>query len=72
VNLICCFFHAGVIFRHKRTLSASVADPHQVNADLDPACHFDVDPDPGPDPACHCDAEQDPTTLLRTRIQLIT
>jgi hypothetical protein len=33
----------------------SVADPHNWDADPDPACHFDADPDP----TCHFDA--DPT-----------
>ncbi len=45
-------------------LHISVADPHHVDADPDPACHFDVDPNPcifdaDPDPACHFDADLD-------------
>ncbi len=54
----------------------SVADPHQVDADPDPAGHFDADADPDPaclfdgdadpDPACHFDADahMDPACLL--------
>jgi hypothetical protein len=43
-------------------LFASVADPHHVDADPDPACHFD--PDPDQDPACHCDADPDPVSTF--------
>ncbi len=28
------------------TVAYSVADPHHVDADPEPVCHFDVDPDP--------------------------
>jgi hypothetical protein len=41
--------------------SYSVADPHHVDADPDPAFHFDADPDP--DPTFHSDA--DPPTLKK-------
>jgi hypothetical protein len=34
----------------------SVADPHLLDADPDPTCHFDADLDP----ACHFDADPDP------------
>ncbi len=37
----------------------SVADPHHVDADPDPVCHFDADADS--DPACQFDADPDPT-----------
>jgi hypothetical protein len=52
----------------------SVADPHHLDADPDPACHFDANADPDPafhfdagphhldadaDPACHFDADPD-------------
>ncbi len=47
--------------RPHQVLRSSVADPHELDADPDPACHcdedpdpafhFDADPDPGPDPA---------------------
>ncbi len=32
------------------------------DADPNPACHFDADPNAGPDPAIHFDAEPDPDT----------
>jgi hypothetical protein len=35
----------------------SVANPHHINADPDPACHFNEDADP--DPAFHFDAVPD-------------
>jgi hypothetical protein len=44
-----------------------VADPHHVDADLDPACHFDADPDfachfdADPNPNFYCDADPDPS-----------
>jgi hypothetical protein len=37
--------------------ASSVADPHNFDADLDPARHFDA----YTDPACHFDADPDPT-----------
>ncbi len=40
-------------------VSASVADPHQSDADPDPAFHFDADPDP----TFHSYAYPDPTYL---------
>jgi hypothetical protein len=46
---------------------ASVADPHHVDPDADPACHFDADPDP----VGHFDADPDPDPayhLMRIRI----
>jgi hypothetical protein len=59
-------------------ISTSVADPHHIDEDSDPACHFDADPDPAghldsapnPDPACPFDADVDPDffTLIRIRI----
>ncbi len=39
----------------------SVADPHHLNANPDPASHFDADPDPSPDPTFHSDANPDPS-----------
>ncbi len=33
-------------------------DPHHVDADPDPACHFDADPDP--DPTFHFNADPEP------------
>jgi hypothetical protein len=56
------------------TLTVSVADPHNFDADPDadpdPACHFDADPDPAchfdvdpyadPDPTFHFDTDADP------------
>jgi hypothetical protein len=38
--------------------ATSVADPHHLDADPDPASYFDADPDP--DPACYFDADPDP------------
>jgi hypothetical protein len=46
--------------------TGSVADLHHLDADPDPACHFDADPDP--DPACQLKA--DPFTLMRMRIRI--
>ncbi len=51
-------------------LTASVADPHHIDADPDLAFHFDANPDPSfyydsdpdPDPAFQLDADPDPTT----------
>ncbi len=43
--------------QHTEHLS-SVADPHHLVADPDPAFHFDADPDP--DHAFHSDADADP------------
>jgi hypothetical protein len=55
-----------------------VADPHQLNADPDPAFHFNVDPDPDPafyfnaDPGLHfeplglhCECPKPYTALFR-------
>jgi hypothetical protein len=42
----------------KRKATNSVADPHHVDADPNPACHFDADIDPYP--TFHCDAVPDP------------
>jgi hypothetical protein len=39
-----------------------IADPHHRDADLDPAFHFDVDPDADPDPTCQFVAGPDATT----------
>jgi hypothetical protein len=43
----------------KRFLITSVADPHHIDPDPNPAGHFDTDPDP--DPACQFDEDRDPT-----------
>ncbi len=40
-------------------MHTSAADPHQRDADPDPSCHFDADPDL--DAACHFYADPDPT-----------
>ncbi len=37
----------------------SVADPHHIDADQDPACHFD------PDPSFYFDADQDPSFQIK-------
>jgi hypothetical protein len=41
-------------------INTSIADPHHLDVDLvpdlDPACHFDADPDP----TFHVDADLDP------------
>jgi hypothetical protein len=42
----------------KVCLHASVADPHHIDADTDPACQIDADPDSGP--TLHFNADQDP------------
>jgi hypothetical protein len=47
----------------------SVADPHHVDADPDPACHFDADPDP--DPAYNFNTDTDltvPFNFMQIRI----
>jgi hypothetical protein len=47
----------------------SIAEPHHIDADPDPACHFDADPDP--DPTFHFDAgdpdlDLDPSFQVKT------
>jgi hypothetical protein len=44
-------------------LRGSVADPHHVDADPDPAFHFDADPDP--DLTFHSDANPDPDPTFK-------
>jgi hypothetical protein len=46
-------------------VTTSVADPHQFEADLDPACHFDADPDP--DSSHHFDADPDPSFQIKAQ-----
>ncbi len=41
---------------HELSDPTSVADPHQFEANPDPACHFDADPDT--DPTFNFDAER--------------
>ncbi len=36
--------------RYLNIVKSTVADPHHFNADLDPAFHLNVDPDPDPAP----------------------
>ncbi len=61
--------------------ATSVADPHHVDADPDPAFHLDAKPDPDntfhsdadldPDPTLKLDPDPDPTTIfLQIGIQL--
>ncbi len=63
VCIYCLSFSAVDNFRY----ISSVADPHHLYADPDPACHFDADPDPAfhfdadPDPTFHFDADSDPS-----------
>jgi hypothetical protein len=33
-----------------QTIITNIADPHHVDADANPACHFDADADSDPDP----------------------
>ncbi len=40
---------------------SSVADPHHIDPDPDPAYHFDADLYADPDPACHFDPDPDPS-----------
>jgi len=49
----------------------SVADPHPVDADPDPACHFDgqVDSDPDPDPTFGADAYPVPVPSFQVKTQ---
>ncbi len=42
----------------------SVANPHHVDADLDPACHNDADPDP----TFHFNADLDPDLSLPNKV----
>ncbi len=60
-----------------------VADPHQFDADADPACHFDavpdpadhVDADPDPDPSFHFDVYRyvpDPDPSFTYRLKTLT
>jgi hypothetical protein len=41
-----CLFIPSTQIRKDVVVTASVADPQQVDADPDSACHFDADPDP--------------------------
>jgi hypothetical protein len=53
---------------HSRT--CIVAGPLHLNADQDPACHFNADPNP--EPYCHFDADPDHTfyhTVMGIRIR---
>ncbi len=51
---------------------SSVADPHHFDEDLDPARHFDADPDANPDPIFNFDANPNLSfTLLRMRIRIV-
>ncbi len=42
---------------------SSVADPHQFDADADPACYLDADPDPNP--TFLVDADPDPNSSFQ-------
>jgi hypothetical protein len=48
----------------------SVADPHHLDADPDPASHFDADPDT--DPTFHFDAVPDLCPALAAKLRLKT
>jgi hypothetical protein len=45
----------------------SVADPHHVDADPDPPCHFDADVNP--DPTFHLEADPDPNPSFQIRLK---
>jgi hypothetical protein len=45
------------------TSRISVADPHHLYADPDPAFHFDADPDP----AFHFNADPDPSFQIKAQ-----
>jgi hypothetical protein len=69
VHAVACntvhFIDGNILFNY---LHGSVADPHHIETDSDPACHFDADADLAldPDPACHVDADQYPTFYFDT------
>jgi hypothetical protein len=48
-------------------LLGSVADPHHLDADPDPASHFDADPDT--DPTFHFNADPDPAPGFQIKAQ---
>ncbi len=50
-------------------LHACVADPHHIDADPDPACHFDADPDS--DPTLHFNAGPDSNPSFHIKAQNI-
>ncbi len=37
-----------MFLQHMEEIGHNVVDPHHVDPDPDPACHFDADPDPDP------------------------
>ncbi len=45
----------------------SVADPHQLDSDPDPACHFDADPDL----TFHFDADADPDPRFQATLEKV-
>jgi hypothetical protein len=47
--------------------SSRVADLHHIDADPDPACHFDADADPKP--IFHLDAVPDPDPCYQIKVQ---
>ncbi len=49
---------------------SSVSDPHHLDADPDPASHFDADPDT--DPTFHFDAVPDLCPALAAKLRLKT
>jgi hypothetical protein len=52
--------------------TTSVADPHQLDADPDPACYFDGDPVADPDSASHFDTVQIRILLVvLTRVRIL-
>ncbi len=47
----------------------SVADPHHVDADPDPACHFDADAEPDPTFHFHAVPDPDPDSSFQIKAQ---
>jgi hypothetical protein len=58
LNFLFVSIHSGKIFH---VIGGSVVDPHHVDADPDPAFHFDADPDPDLTFLSFADPDPDPT-----------
>jgi hypothetical protein len=59
LTFLTSFYTVSIV--HFSLVTTGVADPHHVDADPDPAFHFDEDPDQNRDRTFHLDADPDPT-----------
>jgi hypothetical protein len=55
--------HFFLNFTHLQVRACSVADPHHLDTDPDPACLFDSDPAT----ACYFDADPDPCFQIKAQ-----